>query len=401
MALPLRSKNPPDSFPVATVLLIVVNVFVFALTVGKGMEIRESVVVDWASIAGRFSLLRSFTAMFLHLEPFHLLGNMWFLYLFGFAVEGRLRWYRYVPLYLLSGIGGDLLTGLFSKPGGYGIGASGAIMGVVGAAIWIFPHAKIVVLSRLNRWFGGAEPDNWLFPTADWSMWVVALYFLGLDLVYQLVFSGADGVGHLAHLGGALVGFLVAIAFRTHRDSETASESKATLAEVKDLSVLRRMELAELHLGNPDDALIVLHWMDKSLREPQPPTGACLDAFFKALPKMRREMDPRTLVGPILGLASTGRVKAREIVSIAGDLERAGDAVNAMRLYEVAYGAPDATDAEQETACFRTGLICENVVHDRDRALNCYAEVVHRWPMGSFGPQAESRIKGLHTRAKV
>ena len=141
--------------------------------------------------------------------------------------------------------------------------------------------------------------------------------------------------------------------------------------------------------------------MDKSLREPQGPTEACLDAFFKALPKMRREMDARTLVGPILGLAAIGRVKAREMVSIAGDLERAGDALNAMRLYEVAYGAADATEAEQETACFRTGLILENVVHDRDRALNCYAEVVHRWPMGSFGAQAEARIKGLHARAKV
>ena len=401
MALPLRSKNPPESFPAATVILIVLNVFVFALTVGKGLEIRESVVEGWAARSGHFSLLKSFTAMFLHAEPFHILGNMWFLALFGFAVEGRLRWYRFVPLYLAAGVGGDLLTSLLSKPGTYGLGASGAIMGVVGAALWTFPHAKIVVLSRFNRWFGGGEPDNWFFPTADWSLWVVALYFLGLDLVYQLIFSGADGVGHLAHLGGAIVGFLVCIAFRPHRDSETASASKATLAEVKDLSVLRRMELAELHVGNPNDALVTLHWMDKSLREPQGPTQACLDAFFKALPKMRREMDPRTLVGPILGLASGGRMKARDLTSIAGDLERAGDALNAMRLYEIAYGAPDATEAEQETACFRTGLICENVVHDRDRALNCYAEVVHRWPMGSFGPQAESRAAGLRGRARV
>ena len=403
MALPLRSKNPPESFPFATVALIVLNLLVFMLTVGKGLEVREAVVEGWAAQSGNFSLLKSFTSMFLHAEPFHILGNLWFLALFGFAVEGRLRWYRFLPLYLASGVGGDLLTSLLSKPGSYGLGASGAIMGVVGAAIWTFPHAKVTVLSPWNRYFnGGADSvQEWIFPVADWSMWVVALYFLGLDAVYQLVFSGADGVGHLAHLGGAAVGFLLCIAFRPHRDSESASESKATLAEVKDLSVLRRMELAELHLGNPGDVLIILHWMDKSLREPQGPSQTCTDAFLKALPRMRRELDPRVLAAPVLGLAPRNLVKAREIVAIAGDLERAGDPLNAMRLYEAAYGAADATEAEQETACFRTGLICENVVHDRERAVNCYAEVVHRWPMGSFGDQAQTRMNRIQGGAKV
>ena len=60
---------------------------------------------------------------------------------------------------------------------------------------------------------------------------------------------------------------------------------------------------------------------------------------------------------------------------------------------------PDATDAEQETACFRTGLILENTVHDRDRAAACYGEVLHRWPMGSFGAQAKTRLAGIQARA--
>ena len=394
MALPLRSKNPPESFPFATIFLIVANVFVYIVTTKNGLFVRESAVEALAVKSENLSVVRMFTAMFLHADLTHLLGNLWFLALFGFAVEGRLRWFRFVPLYLLAGFGGDVLHHLIqgvherSIPS---LGASSAIMGVVGAALWMFPYGKVSVL-----W-------GWRFhyEISDWPMWGVGLYYLGFDLLYFFLFNGKDGVGHLAHLGGALAGFLVCMAFRPRRDSEMASESKATLAEVKDLAVLSRMELAELHLGNPADDLIVLHWMDKSLRESYGPKQECVDAFFKALPRMRREMDPRVLAAPILALSSKGLVKAREMVSLAGDLERAGDNPTAMRLYEVAYGAADATDAEQESACFRTGLLNENVTHRPDQALACYAEVLHRWPMGPFAAQAKMRTEGIRKRVKV
>ena len=395
MALPLRSKNPPESFPFATVFLIIANVLVYIVTTQDGLSVRQSAVDALAVKSSDFSLLKMFTAMFLHGGLMHLLGNMWFLALFGFAVEGRLKWFRFVPLYLLAGLGGDVLHHLIqgvheaSRPS---LGASGAIMGVVGAALWMFPYGKVSVLWGFNIF---------TIRITDWPMWGVGLYYLGFDLLEFFLFSGKDGVGHLAHLGGALAGFLLCVAFRPRRDSEMASESKAVLAEMKDLSILSRMELAELHLGNPDDPLIVLHWMDKSLREAHGPNQACVDAFFKALPKMRRELDPRVLATPMLGLAHKGLVKARELVSLAGDLERAGDNGSAMRLYEAAYGAADATDAEQETACFRTGLLNENVAHQPDRALACYAEVLHRWPMGPFAPQAKSRTEGIRKRVKV
>ncbi len=395
MALPLRSKNPPESFPFATIFLIVANVFVYIVTTKDGFTVRDSAVEALAVKSADFSIVKMFTAMFLHGGLMHLLGNLWFLALFGFAVEGRLKWYRYVPLYLISGFGGDVLHHLIqgvheaSRPS---LGASGAIMGVVGAALWMFPYGKVSVLWGWNIF---------TIRVTDWPMWGVGLYYLGWDLLNFFLFGGRDGVGHLAHLGGALAGFLACIALRPKRDSEMASESKATLAEVKDLSVLSRMELAELHLGNPSDDLIVLHWMDKSLREAYGPKQECVDAFFKALPRMRREMDPRVLAAPMTALADRGLVKAREMVSLAGDLERAGDNLAAKRLYELAYGAPDATDAEQETACFRTGLLNENVAHKPDVALACYAEVMHRWPRGPFAAQAKARTEGIRKRVKV
>lgn len=402
MAFPIRSKNPPESFPFATIFLVVANVLAYIVTTKDGIVARESVVMEWGVKAGAFSPLKLLTSMFLHSGLMHLLGNMWFLVLFGMAVEGRLRWYRFVPLYLLAGaFGGALHIYVLGRaqPDVPLIGASGAIMGIMGAALWMFPHAKVTVLSRWGE--RGDEGLGMLFRYSDWSMWVVGLYYLGFDLLFYMLIGKASGTAHLAHLGGALAGFLLCALCRPHRDSEMASQSKATLAEVKDLAVLSRLELAELHLGNPHDPLIVLHWMDKSLRDTQGPNQACLAAFEKAFPKMRREIDPRALAAPMLGLAHLGKVRARDLIALAGDLERAADTQNALRLYEVAYGMADVTDAEQETACFRAGLLYENTALNAERAAGCYAEVLNRWPMGSFAASAQSRLKGLQARARA
>ncbi len=399
MAFPVRSKNPPESFPFATIFLVVANVLVYIVTTKDGLVARESVMMDWGLKANSFTPLKVLTSMFLHGGLMHLVGNMWFLALFGIAVEGRLRWYRFLPVYLLSGAFGGALHILVlgrAHPDMPLIGASGAIMGIMGAALWMFPYAKVTVLSR---WGERGEGLGMLFASSDWPMWGVGLYYLGFDLLFYLLIGKSSGTAHLAHLGGAFAGFLLCALCRPHRDSETASQSKAVLAEVKDLGVLSRMELAELHLGNPSDPLIVLHWMDKSLRAPQGPNEACLSAFMKALPRMRREVDVRALASPLLGLAHLGKVPTRDVIALAGDLERATDTRAALRLYEVAYGAPDATEAEQETACFRAGLLYENTALNPERAAGCYAEVLNRWPMGSFASSAQTRLSGIRARA--
>lgn len=394
MVLPLRTKNPPESFPFATIGLIVANVVVYLATTDHLAEVKDEVLQNWAIKGGDLSPLKMLTAMFLHGGPMHLIGNMWFLALFGFAVEGRLKWFRFLPLYFLAGIAGDLLHHFIfgiNQPDRPSLGASGAIMGVVGAALFMFPFAKVTTLWGFGYRWG----------ITDWPLWGAALYFLGIDLLLALIVGAHSGTGHLAHLGGALGGALICACFRPTRDSEMVSESKATLHEVKDLGVLSRMELGELHRTNPSDPVIVLHWMDKSLRDPYGVRDDCRQAFLTALPKMRREVDARSLANPVLALASQGCISSRELVSIAGDLERAADGVNAARMYEVAYGLPDATEAEQETACFRTGLLYENVLHGPERAAACYNEVLQRWPMGPFAPQAKSRLEGLRKRVPV
>src|SRR5947209_6003270 len=146
MLLPYKSKNPPESFPFATIGLIAINLIVYACTTKDGLSIRREVVEQYAVSGEHFTLLRCFTSMFLHGGVLHILGNMWFLYLFGFAVEGRLRSLKFLIVYMAAGFAGDLLHQALlgsSHPERFSLGASGAIMGILGSALYMFPFSKV------------------------------------------------------------------------------------------------------------------------------------------------------------------------------------------------------------------------------------------------------------------
>jgi membrane associated rhomboid family serine protease len=214
MFLPIRAKNPPESLPIATCILIFANVGFYALT-SDGIVIHRDALVKFAVSGINFDLQHILTAMFLHGSIFHILGNMWFLYLFGFAVEGRMRSLKFLVIYFVAGFAGTFLDHFMSARNSEipSLGASGAIMGVVAAGLWLFPHAKISTLWSFFFRFG----------VSDWPLWGVALYFLGFDVLFAIIGAG-DGVAHLAHIGGALGGLLACMAFLPRRDTAEASE---------------------------------------------------------------------------------------------------------------------------------------------------------------------------------
>lgn len=392
MLLPIRSKNPPENLPIATIILIVVNLAVYVFTT-NGLEIRESVLNDWGLKGGDFNFVDMNTSMFLHGGLFHFLGNMWFLYLFGFAVEGRLKPLKFVILYFLAGYAGDGLHYVLlghAYPEIPSIGASGAIMGVVGAALWMFPHGKIDVFYYWGIWAVGV----WECP-----MWGIACIYLGLDLLGALISVGGGGVGHLAHLGGAAGGLVICMLFRPKRDDEFTSTAKATLAETKDLGTLSRLELANLHKMNPEDDAVILNWMYKSLREPGPPKPECQEAFFKYLPRMLQQQD----IGPIAHCVSSlnmppGTVKSSIVMDCAARLERANDNLSAIRMYEAVLKDAGASQGDQEAAMFRGGLLSEAVFQRYDSAKAAYSELIRRWPMSPFADQAKTRLAYVETR---
>lgn len=138
--------------------------------------------------------------LFVHADFMHLVGNMLFLFLFGNAVNAKLGhvWFL-VNYFVLGAIAGTVQW--FLTPGGYILGASGAIMGIVGIFLIFFPRNDV----QIFYWWGYV----WTGTFSLSSGWVIAFYLV-CDLVGS-VFDGGGGVGYFAHLGGAAAGILVGL----------------------------------------------------------------------------------------------------------------------------------------------------------------------------------------------
>lgn len=394
MFLPFRSKNPPESLPIATCILITLNVVFYALT-SDGFSIHKDVAINWGLRSSHLDPLHMLTSMFLHGSLLHLLGNMWFLYLFGFAVEGRLRTFKFVVLYLVAGFAGSLAHHfVFGQlnPDMPLIGASGAIMGVMGAALFMFPYAQIMIL-----W----SPFIFYWRVITWPMWGMAAIYIGLDLLSALLTGAAGGrgggVANLAHLGGVASGFLLCALFRPKRDSEMASEAKATLSETKDYSILSAMELAELHRSNPNETEIVLHWMHRSIRDNRV-SEACRDTFDRMLPKLLAEQPVESVASCLHQTWTDGKLTPRQIIDIGARLERVPAPGLALKFYELAYGDPKATAADHEACLFRVGMLCEASLGNPMRAVATYTALVEGFPMSPMADQAKARLNVLAAR---
>jgi len=195
--------------PFVTYALIVINVLVFLQQTQAG----EAFIQQWAFTPARFgadpsgSLVTIFTAMFMHGSWMHLGGNMLYLWIFGDNVEDRFGHLKYLLFYLLAGIAATFAQ-YFINPASNipNLGASGAIAGVLGAYLLMFPHGRVNVLMR-----GGV--------VAVPAILVLGLWF-GLQLfssVGSLATAGGEeqgGVAFMAHVGGFVAGFLMAFLFR-------------------------------------------------------------------------------------------------------------------------------------------------------------------------------------------
>jgi hypothetical protein len=216
--IPLRDIAPSRNYPVVTITIIAVNVtlFLFQLTLGPNLQrfiyfyglvpARYSVAHIAEYFSGGQQIFALFSFMFLHGGFIHLIGNMWSLYIFGDNVEDQLGHLRYLLFYLLcglfSGVSHLLLNWHSNVPT---IGASGAIAGVMGAYIVVFPNARILTLIPIL-----------IFP---WFVEIKALYFLGFWFVMQffnatLAHGGASGVAWWAHVGGFVCGAILLKFFR-------------------------------------------------------------------------------------------------------------------------------------------------------------------------------------------
>jgi membrane associated rhomboid family serine protease len=210
---PLRDNNPSETVPILTWVLIVANVLAFLLELSAG---AENFVSRYGFTPALFfsqpdaaEITTIFSSMFLHGGWAHLLGNMWFLYLFGDNVEDRLGHIPYLVFYLLSGVAAAMMQAVLNPHSTVEmIGASGAISGVLGAYFVFFPQATVESLVPMGMFSRIYQ--------------VPAIVFLGLWFGIQLFtgfssIGGPDtgGVAFWAHVGGFAFGLVVAKIFAT------------------------------------------------------------------------------------------------------------------------------------------------------------------------------------------
>ncbi len=392
--LPYRAKNPSPVFPYVTVSLIVLNTLIFALTCNGHLQVRESVVQRFAFTHMSFSPLTLLTAMFLHGSPLHLIGNMLFLWIFGSAVEGRLRPLRFLAVYLFTGIVGDLLSDFVMglvNPDVYNLGASGAIMGLAGAYLYLFPYTPIRLV-----WF------MWFFVLprggiTEWQARWVILYFVGWDVVNGILLGGGDGVGHLVHIGGAAAGFLAVWLLRMPRDGEAVAEVQATLSDLRDMTLLPLHDLEALMQRPTTDVRLILAYCRQSLIAPIGASEAkCLWALRQYGSLLMEQADPCALAGLVvpLSLPTARQIPPMFFLRLGSRLERAGEYDGAVRLYyrmcEVFPPCPDV-----EMAYLRVARMMEQTYGDRSQARFCYAKMLELFPKGAMCLEAEGGLRRL------
>jgi len=221
--IPLRDHNPTRTVPFVTVTIIIANVAVFLYQIdllSHSRRAMEEFVWQMSMVPAELShgltpegVLSVFTSMFLHGGFLHITGNMLYLWVFGNNVEDAMGHFRFLVFYLLCGVAataGHLMISPNSTVPT--MGASGAIAGVLGAYLLLYPRARVAT------WF----PVWWLFFT---TVDVPAFFFLFFWFILQLINglpalgfeSSKGGVAWWAHIGGFVVGVVLIPIFKRRK----------------------------------------------------------------------------------------------------------------------------------------------------------------------------------------
>jgi membrane associated rhomboid family serine protease/Zn-finger nucleic acid-binding protein len=217
--LPVESNDEPvESIPLVTWGIMAACACIFGLTLYLG---SEKVFSEWGFIPAewyRYCGLTLITSFFLHGGIWHLLGNMYFLFIFGDNVENSLGKIKYILLLLTSSIAGCVLHALFDQRSLIPlIGASSGITGVLAYYTIMFPRAKIGLVVRAGfamRWIN--------LPVVVWMGMFILLQIIG---VFKQV-SGLTSTSFLGHIGGIFIGAVVAVCARTGLVEKLRSHEK-------------------------------------------------------------------------------------------------------------------------------------------------------------------------------
>jgi len=243
--IPIRDTIPSKNYPYVNNTIIGVNVVLFLVEMTQGPGLNQFIYL-YGLVPARYStpqiktyfntfqqVFSVISFMFLHGGFWHLLGNMWSLYIFGDNVEDRLGPLRYLGFYLICGITSGIAHLLFNLHSNVPtIGASGAIAGVMGAYMILYPHSKVLTLIPI------------IF--IPWFVEIPAFFFLGFWFVMQFINAaasqgGVGGIAWWAHVGGFVFGIIFLKILHTVPESSFSDKMRrlTTKRKTERLQVIR------------------------------------------------------------------------------------------------------------------------------------------------------------------
>lgn len=208
MVIPIADDNRARrTFPGITYSLILINVIIFFMELAFG----DPFIEQWSFVPARFlanpgaDFITIFSSMFMHAGWLHIIGNMLYLFIFGDNVEDRFGHFRFLIFYLLCGVAATFAQLAFNTDSIIpSLGASGAIAGVLGAYIFMFPLARVTVLMGF-----------FIIPLPALvviGFWIVLQIFSGIGSISDA--SQTGGIAYFAHIGGFFIGLILAPFFR-------------------------------------------------------------------------------------------------------------------------------------------------------------------------------------------
>jgi membrane associated rhomboid family serine protease len=219
--IPLRDVNPRHSVPIVNTTLLIVNIAFFFWQISLGPRLEETLFEiafipqqfwesgNWGSDAAAI-----FVSMFLHGGWLHLGGNMLYLWIFGDNIEDRLGHFRYLLFYLACGVAAALAHALVS-PGSRlpAVGASGAIAGVLGAYLILFPQSRVLTVIPIFFYITIRElPAIFVL-----GLWFVMQFFIGVASLGVPTAEETGGVAYFAHIGGFVAGVALILPMRRRK----------------------------------------------------------------------------------------------------------------------------------------------------------------------------------------
>jgi len=209
--IPLRDVIPSRTTPVVTVAIIALNAVAWFYELSLPERSLDNLLKAYGVVPAAFQPMTLFTSMFLHGSWSHVIGNMWYLWIFGDNVEDRMGHGRFVVFYLMCGVGAALgHIAAQSTSHLPTIGASGAIAGVMGAYFVLYPHSRVLTLIPLIIVWEVVEiPAIFLL-----GFWFVMQLFSAGAIAVSANTAGSGGIAFVAHVAGFVLGMVGVFVFR-------------------------------------------------------------------------------------------------------------------------------------------------------------------------------------------